>query len=219
MEKDKNISIFPWLISQENHVPEDQYRVINGNGDILKFEYNNLDFYVDDQEGPFEGVKYQGEYSYIDETEAEVSLPVISFLYNKQTTDGTLETQERMIILTGVGFGTHPGHVGQKPSEYLIGVQVGTIDHKTGMLTTLRTASDMVEPKHFSIACIQGNPYGETELASLTTETVRELLAEGDKLRKGLIAQYNPSRATTAEDMQKRYDTPKVMVTRPFKDV
>jgi hypothetical protein len=163
MSEKREMSVFPGLIKCENDVSVGDYRIVNGNESPISFSYFNLHFYTKAEavEGPFDGVECHGEYVDTDPTGAEISLPVVSFLYHKKCADGQIENKRRMIILTGVGFGVHGQHIGQGPSEYLIGPQIGTLDNGTGALSTLQTKPDTLTPKHFSIACIQGNPYGE----------------------------------------------------------
>jgi hypothetical protein len=160
------VSAFPGFVEREVNIPYYRYEVLSGSDKEVQFDPKGLDFYINDIGGPIDGVKFFGEYSYIDETGAEVSVPVVSFLYHKKDELGLLETQERLIILMGEGWGVHPEHKGQKQSEYLIGLQIGSVDHETGKLNSLQLEPRVIAPKHFSVACIQDGPYGSPVLAN-----------------------------------------------------
>jgi hypothetical protein len=87
--------------------------------------------------------------------------PVESFLYYKNDDQGNPEVEERAIIRVGFGRGVHPGHLGQQPSLYLIGIDFARVDSVTGELGEwIVEDNDFVQPKHFSVDCIEGGTKG-----------------------------------------------------------
>lgn len=161
-------SLFPDLEEKKRIVQPGEYRVLDGDDQPLRTDGDRIHFY--DNGGPVNyrprglvGVQARGWY----ET-GKIGEPkeIVSFLYHKRGDDGNLETEERAIVLTGIGYGEHPGHVGQEPTWYLVGPQIGTFDHQTGELLTFVGDHEAVSPKNFSIACITGGPLGEPVLAN-----------------------------------------------------
>ena len=138
-----------------------EYFLLQGNAKPFKFNCDSLDLFPKSADGPCAGVGHLGEYYYLDETGKDISLPVVAFLYQKWNRYGHRESEQRVVIMTGLGYGTHPEHEGRQPSEYLVGPQIGTYNKKTNILTSLNDSQEIIEPNHFSIACIVGNPYGK----------------------------------------------------------
>lgn len=91
---------------------------------------------------------------------------VVSFTYFKQQTGA--EPTDRILNITGVGYGVHPNHLGvldsvgnveippEKPGWYLIGDQIGTINLNTG-----EVLSDIVGERAFPLARIVEGPLGD----------------------------------------------------------
>ncbi|MCA9324822.1 hypothetical protein KDA23_02000 [Candidatus Saccharibacteria bacterium] len=156
--------IFPGLMP---HVSDKEtYSMINGNAEDTQYDPDYLVFGQFSAEGPLPGVRYVGEYVETGSQGEPVNLPVVSFLYHKIGPDGQLETQERVVIWRGVGYGTHPGHSGQEPTYYLSGSQIGAIDHATGRFSRLETEAQVIASKQFSIDCITDGPNETIVLAN-----------------------------------------------------
>lgn len=158
--------VFPQLEAKAGQVQPGQYELIDGSADSL--------FVVRDQIVPHSKAPnpYKPAVSgvngiglYIHSGPNAGAKPIVSFLYHKLDAQGNLEMDERVIILTGTGYGEHPGHAGQDPTWYLVGAQIGTIDHETGLFVR-SVDNESVQPKHFSLACISDGPLGEPVLAN-----------------------------------------------------
>jgi RimJ/RimL family protein N-acetyltransferase len=144
-------------------VPRGEYRLIEGSDDPTYNRKGELFIATGNQQftsGPFPGVHTRGVYR---ESEDKT---IVSFLYNKLSSQGELETSERMILWEGVGYGEHPGHKGQPPTWYLVGPEIGKIDHKTGELLTTVESGITIPAKHFSMASIVGGPLKRLILAN-----------------------------------------------------
>lgn len=98
------------------------------------------------------GVTNRGNYG----SERAGILPVGSFMYFKNDKTGALEVNERLIIITGMGYGVHPDHAGQPESEYLIGAQIGVIEADTRKPKLAFAMGELIVPKNFSVSCIVG---------------------------------------------------------------
>lgn len=142
----------------------DEYRVILGSDSSIRIQLGSIheERRLDKSKDPIPGVYYRGTY-----TAKEGTLEIVSFLYHKTNpTTGKLETEERLVVQEGLGYGVHPGHVGQPPSWYIIGSQIGTVDRSTGQVNYTIWHNAVVDPKHFSIACIVDGLQGESLLAN-----------------------------------------------------
>ena len=62
----------------------------------------------------------------------EGKYPIARFLYYKTNNEGELETIPRIILVTGIYHGEHPGHRGQGEDDYLHGVQINDPSDETG---------------------------------------------------------------------------------------
>lgn len=167
-QDEKAQSLFRDLEEKKRTVQPGEYKVLDGDDQPLRTDGDRVRFY--DKGGPvnykprgLSGVYLRGWY---ETGEGMGAKEIVSFLYHKFNGEGNLETEERAIILTGIGYGEHPGHVGQEPAWYLVGPQIGTFDHETGELLTFVGDHEAVAPKNFSIACITGGPLGEPVLAN-----------------------------------------------------
>lgn len=161
-EKDRDV--FPHLIGLANGVPTGGYEVVNGSNASIVVAPSMLEMHTPDIEewDMLQGVCVRGTYH----SEGESIWNVVSFLYHKTTgRDGQLETKERLIVLTGIGYGEHPGHPGQPPTWYMVGPQIGTHDPARGTNELAGLNTD-IAPKHFSVACITGGPLGDPMLAN-----------------------------------------------------
>jgi hypothetical protein len=152
---------------REKTVKPGDYELLQGSSDALQIKASRIHIVPEGQPqiqtDPYLGVHSRGLYVGED---PEQNLPVVSFLYHKNGPDGRLETIERLIISTGIGYGAHPGHVGQDPTWYLVGAQIGTFDHGTGQIVSMVEGEASIETKAFSIACIAGGPLGDPILAN-----------------------------------------------------
>lgn len=141
----------------------DEYRVVQGSNEPIRIQFGSIHKRQrnDDSNDPMPGVRYRGVYA-----AEKGDLEIVSFLYHKTNPKtGKLEAEERLVIQEGLGFGVHPGHVGQPASWYIVGPQIGTVDRSTGEVHYDTGHNDLVIPKHFSIACIVDGPLGEPLLA------------------------------------------------------
>jgi hypothetical protein len=156
-------ALFPQLTDREKTIPNGEYGLLDGNDKPILIEPSKLliDLNSSSDRDLFPGAKIQGQY-----TDKDGQYNVISFLYNKLDTNGNLEKDKRVIIMTGIGYGEHPGHPGQPPTWYLVGPQIGTQSHDTSENIKLNQFDKEIPSKNFSIACIIDNPLGEAILAN-----------------------------------------------------
>ncbi len=141
---------------------------ISGDTAMTAFDSSLGKLQLDDAETGLDlpGIYHRGSWRELDDQGNEVNLPVISFLYNKKSRAGELEAEERLVILRGFGYGSLlPDHKGQPPTWYLIGADIGKVDHQTGQITTLAEPGDL-KVKNFSVACINDGPLGQALLAN-----------------------------------------------------
>ncbi len=157
--------LFPALYGKNLGVPRGEYRLLQGSDKPAQIRHGQIDIITGDQQlfgDPFTGVHARGLY----QDAHGNTKPIVSFLYHKLDDTGRLETTERAIIFEGVGFGEHPGHKGQPPTWYLVGPQIGTIDHETGEVVSMPQADVEIPAKHFSMACITDGPLHRLILAN-----------------------------------------------------
>lgn len=111
------------------------------------------------------GLTFWGDYF----ISSDKSHPVVSFNYYKLDKFGDLETNHRLIVWTGTGYGVHPEHAGQNPSWYIVGPQLGTVYPNYGDTSGVDAGSSALASaaegngrstkiKNFSLDCIVGNP-------------------------------------------------------------
>ena len=153
-------ALFQQLTGQEKFIPGGEYGLLDGSDKPVLVELDKLS--ISSNRDLFPGVKIQGQY-----TSDDGQHDVISFLYHKLDANGALETAERVIILTGIGYGEHPGHINQPPTWYLVGPQIGTINEQIEL--DQLDFNKPISSKNFSVACISGNPLGEAILANPPT--------------------------------------------------
>jgi hypothetical protein len=156
---------FPPLVGKSAEVARGAYELVAGKSESLSLANGQLHLFENGGSANYRppwlpGVHPRGWYDHYGEL-----LDVVSFLYHKLDANGDLETQERGMIVTGIGYGEYPGHEGQPATWYLVGPQIGTFDHQTGQALSLETA-DTISPKNFSVACITGGPLGKPILAN-----------------------------------------------------
>lgn len=163
--------LFPSLNHKTLSIKAGEYGMRKGEDRPIDFDPANLAIFDDNQvtDDPMSGVRYRGWYREQAPDGEENLRQVVSFLYHKLDSTGALETTERAIIWEGIGFGEHPGHAGQEPTWYLVGPQIGTFDTQTGDFSAVPEAG-VIEPKHFSLACITDGPLGEAILANPATQ-------------------------------------------------
>lgn len=87
--------------------------------------------------------------------------PIASFLYNKMGSDGSLETDRRVVIVTGWGNGVHPGHEGQDPARYLVGIQIG-VKNEEGFQVSEAVLGAETLAKNFSLDCMVNGLRGDS---------------------------------------------------------
>ncbi len=157
---------YPVLTEREQQVGPGDYRVISGDDSPVDFDPGSLDGSVPEYtKDLIPGVRTIAQHWELDGEQNPVAFPVVSFLYNKvNPKTGGLETEERVLVLRGRGYGEHPGHQGQAPARYLVGSQIGTRNPETGEVEIPQTPRT-IPVKHFSEACIVAGPYQETILA------------------------------------------------------
>lgn len=127
------------------------YEVEIGDDDPIHFDMDKLALDGSPSESSIPGVYNIGRYH----ENSRSILPIVSILYNKLDPNGIYETEERVLVLQGIGQGVHPGHTGQQPAHYLIGSQIGTC-HPGSKGVSLLLAEGRIEPKHFSMDCVVG---------------------------------------------------------------
>lgn len=154
----------PKLTDRERTIPAGEYGILDGNDQPLLVKSSELLINSDGSSDRdlLPGVNILGQYTNKDGHQYEV----ISFLYNKLDANGNPETDERVIIMTGVGYGEHPGHPGQPPTWYLVGPQIGTQSHDIDGGIILNQLDIEIPSKNFSVACITGNLLGVAILAN-----------------------------------------------------
>lgn len=162
--------LFPHLHHLEQSVPPGEYKLLDGNDDPAEIREGQIFIITEGREHERDvlpGVHSRGLYNSesIGSREGKTE-QIVSFLYHKRGEDGQLETTERAIILRGLGYGVHPGHTGQEPTWYLIGPQLGTIDHETDQIISMPEEDMTIPAKHFSLACMVDGPFGEPVLAN-----------------------------------------------------
>ena len=159
--------VFSPDIESEGRVAEGDYQIITGNSEPLNFDPNRLVVITGDRslQKVFPGVVYRGWYTAGDNTE-EQSLPVVSFMYHKLDGEGRYEAYDRAIVLQGTGYGEHSGHRGQLAARYLIGSQIGKLNFATGEFVDILDHPAVIQPKHFSIACMVDGTPGELVTAN-----------------------------------------------------
>jgi predicted GNAT family N-acyltransferase len=155
-------SPFPRLEGKQRLIVPGEYGVLEGSNTDLDYVKDGLELSNERREPPFAGARVKGLYVAPDDTTHRL----ISFLYNKRGKDGKPETAERLVAITGKGYGVHPDHIGQAPTWYVVGAQLGTVDRKTGAVISHIGESSKIPIKHFSLSCIVGGPYGEPVLAN-----------------------------------------------------
>ncbi len=162
-------SLFPELEELRSQVLPSEYEVLSGTDKSITFNGNKLRLLdrLGEQAFPFNGIHWLGWYSPNGVDETGIIHKVVSFLYHKLDSEGKLETEERAIVLEGIGYGEHSGHRGQPPSWYLIGSQIGTVDHRYRQLTLSQEIEGTeISTKHFSVACITNGPLDPPILAN-----------------------------------------------------
>lgn len=162
--------LFPSLDGKEQDVAPGDYKLLQGSDEPAQIREGQIHIITEDGQlnsVPLPGIHSRGLYNSggLSEMQGQ-NEQIVSFLYNKLGEDGQLETSERAIIFRGIGYGVHPGHTGQPPTWYLVGPQIGTIDHETGQIITMPEEDTEVSAKHFSIACITDGPLGKPILAN-----------------------------------------------------
>lgn len=159
------LSIFEDLEEKKELVQPGEYKVVDGDDEPLQVDSGKVHIFDDDGPKDYKpglpGVYLRGWYG----IDGEEPKEIVSFLYHKLDNDGNLETEERAIILTGIGYGEHTGHTGQTPTWYLVGPQIGTFEHESGQSIDFVDDST-VSAKNFSVACITDGPFGEPILAN-----------------------------------------------------
>jgi hypothetical protein len=170
MDKDPFKKIPPSILSSldtlAREVEPGEYKRMRGSNDALEVRSGMIFLLEGDaprHSDPIPGVHLRGYYD--PRGDGESSQPVVSFLYHKLDSEGNLETTERGIVLEGIWFGVYLDHIGQEPSWYIVGPQIGTFDRDTGDLITVEYG-ESIEAKNFSVACVDGNPFGEPVLAN-----------------------------------------------------
>lgn len=159
---------FPELAGKEEEVGSGEYKILEGSdAEIVINPISLIILPLSPDTEPsdlIEGVHNSGLYT---DDYNKKKYPVVSFLYHKHNSEGELESTERVLVLTGIGYGEHPGHLGQPPTWYLIGADVGRIDPSSGdfRLTEPGPEHGML-PKSFSLACITNGPFGDPILAN-----------------------------------------------------
>jgi len=160
--REKSI-LFPQLAGKEKNISTGEYGLLDGSDKPILVEPSKLLISPDgsSDNNLFPGAKILGQY-----TDKDGQHDVVSFLYHKLDANGELETDERIIIMTGIGYGEHPGHPDQPPTWYLVGPQIGAQSRGTDEAIKLNQLNQEIPSKNFSIACITGNPLGEAILAN-----------------------------------------------------
>jgi len=158
-------ALFPQFYAVPHSIPKGEYRTLEGSDAPVVIEPGKL-FLVTGGDRSFSSDPYPGVHSRGLYVGPDGGRQVVSFLYHKLDANGALETDERLMITEGVGYGVNPGHTGQPPSWYLFGPQIGTIDHESGELLTEPEIGVEVPVKHFSMACITDGPLHPPVLAN-----------------------------------------------------
>jgi hypothetical protein len=167
------IDLFPHLAGRELLVAAGEYAMLEGTEEPLAYNANKV--VTAGTLNPLPGVTQYGKYR-----EANgLSRPIVSFRYHKLDAEGQLEDVDRVIIQTGIGYGEHDGHPGQPPTWYLVGPQISTLSRKTGLFTSVETDGAIIQPKHFSVACITDGPLGQAILANGQAVTKEDFRANG----------------------------------------
>lgn len=139
------------------------FEVVMGNQKPIEHFFGNLiiNEKVVMTPADIEGFRIHGQ-------DESTSSPLMSFLYYKLDQLKRPETDRRLVIPTGIGYGVHPEHIGQDPAFYLIACQIGLV-HPGGSLriTALR---GQIPPKNFSLDCIVGGLIEPPVLANPQTE-------------------------------------------------
>jgi hypothetical protein len=157
--------LFPSLWPEQQEVGPGEYKLVDGKDEPISTQAGEIIIITEGNQlhpDPLPGVHSRGIYKMSDR--------IVSFLYHKTDASGELETTERAIVLQGIGYGEHPNHKGQPPTWYLVGPQIGTIDHETGRVVSMPEADIEIPAKHFSVACITDGPLGEPLLANPTLQ-------------------------------------------------
>lgn len=160
--------LFPSLYGRHQLVDAGEYEVLHGTDALVQVSRDRLWIVTEGpsfNRDPFPGIHDRGLHA-----EPGRGQRIISFLYHKLDPEtGQLERDERVIIWEGIGYGEHSGHQGQPPTWYLVGSQIGTIDHETGEFVPVASLTEQagadIPAKHFSMACIDG-PLGFAILAN-----------------------------------------------------
>lgn len=112
---------------------------------------------------PYRGMRYHG---YLKTDDGD--LPIVSFLYYKRQKDGTFETEERVVAVTGFAWGKHRDHMHQPEGMFVVGIDIGRYaplaDGQPSRLELAEsefTSWGDVKPmsaKYFSVDCIDKRP-------------------------------------------------------------
>jgi|GEM_PF-2910521 len=115
-------------------------------------------------DSPYWGMRYHGM---LRTGEGELLL-VVSFLYHKYQGDGTFETKERVVAITGFAYGKHKDHMHQPDGLFMVGIDIGRYTPPAaGRPASLElaqpevTAQGEIKPmavKYFSVDCIDRRP-------------------------------------------------------------
>lgn len=93
-----------------------------------------------------------------------IGLPIVAFNYAKTDMSGVRETNERVMIWDGEGFGVHAGHTGQEPAQYLVGRQIGTFSDGQLVIDVPKDGGR----RNFSMDSIVGGDRGDDPIDART---------------------------------------------------
>lgn len=158
--------LFPQYYREQSRVQAGEYKLVDGTDAPVETKAGRIMTYKNDEQDldrRLPGIKVRGHYFDDEHGRSQI----VSFLYYKQNSEGELETEERVILFGGIGYGELlPDHAGQPPTWYIIGPQLGTFDPETREFHGFPEEDVKIPAKNFSIACIVGGPLGEPILAN-----------------------------------------------------
>jgi len=164
-----NVPYFESLKPLSQEIESGAYNILLGGQPVGEFNGDNfrpaLTKADRERASLISGLTFWGDYF----ISSDKSHPVVSFNYYKLDKFGDLETDHRLIVWTGTGYGVHPDHDGQDPSWYIVGPQLGTIKPNYTDISGVDAGSKVVASvaegngrstkiKNFSLDCIVGNP-------------------------------------------------------------